>query len=102
MGWPWEPRWWKPKDVLTDLIRAGALCLAEADRARRAHAPIRESRESYDAGQPATLKLVGILGDIQLVLSALNLTPATARGGEPQQPSGDRVDILMPPEARHD
>lgn len=35
MGWPWEPRWWKPKDRLRDLARAGALCLAERDRIER-------------------------------------------------------------------
>lgn len=31
MGWPWEPSWWKPKDRRSNLIRAGALCLAERD-----------------------------------------------------------------------
>lgn len=35
LGWPWEPEWWKPKDRHRDLVRAGALCLAEADRLRR-------------------------------------------------------------------
>lgn len=35
LGWPWEARWWKPKDPHRDLIRAGALCLAERERLRR-------------------------------------------------------------------
>ena len=35
LGWPWETQWWKPKDRYNNLIRAGALCLAEKDRLRR-------------------------------------------------------------------
>lgn len=30
--WPWEKKWFKPKDALRDLIRAGALIVAEIDR----------------------------------------------------------------------
>lgn len=33
--WPWSPTWWKPKDKLRNLIRAGALYLAAADREER-------------------------------------------------------------------
>lgn len=29
--WPW-PGWWKPKDPVRDLVRAGALIAAEIDR----------------------------------------------------------------------
>src|SRR5687767_11071676 len=36
VGWPWERRWWKPKDRQRNLIRAGALCHAERDRLKRA------------------------------------------------------------------
>jgi hypothetical protein len=35
VGWPWEQEWWKPKDARRDLIRAGALCLADQDYWRR-------------------------------------------------------------------
>ena len=35
VGWPWEAQWWKPKDRVRDLVRAGALCLAERERLRR-------------------------------------------------------------------
>lgn len=35
MGWPWEAQWWKPKDRERNLVRAGALCLAERERIRR-------------------------------------------------------------------
>lgn len=34
-GWTWEPEWWKPKDRHSNLVRAGALCLAERDRCIR-------------------------------------------------------------------
>lgn len=30
--WPWHPRWWKPKDRIRNLVRAGALIAAEIDR----------------------------------------------------------------------
>lgn len=36
MGWPWAVEWWKPKDRRRNLIRAGALCLAENERRTRA------------------------------------------------------------------
>lgn len=36
VGWPWACEWWKPKDRRSNLIRAGALCLAEEDRLARA------------------------------------------------------------------
>lgn len=34
--WPWENRWWKPKDRRRNLVRAGALILAEIERIDRA------------------------------------------------------------------
>lgn len=37
-SWPWEVHWWKPKSQRLDLVRAGALCLAERDRLTRARA----------------------------------------------------------------
>lgn len=33
--WPWAARWWKPKDRRRDLVRAGALILAEIERLDR-------------------------------------------------------------------
>ena len=35
-GWPWERKWWKPKDPIRDLEKAGALIAAEIDRLLRA------------------------------------------------------------------
>lgn len=34
--WPWDMQWWKPKDPRRDLVRAGALILAELERLDRA------------------------------------------------------------------
>lgn len=34
-GWPWDPKWWKPKSREKNLVRAGALCLAERERLLR-------------------------------------------------------------------
>jgi hypothetical protein len=34
-AWPWEDRWWKPKDRRRDLIRAAALIVAEIERLDR-------------------------------------------------------------------
>ena len=33
--WPWADKWWKPKDELRNLIRAGALISAAIDRIKR-------------------------------------------------------------------
>ncbi len=38
-GWPWDKAWWKPKSRQRNLVRAGALCLAEKDRRERAGEP---------------------------------------------------------------
>lgn len=38
MIWPWSPDWWKPKNKRTNLVRAGALILAEIERIDRAAA----------------------------------------------------------------
>lgn len=38
-AWPWSIEWWKPKDPRRDLVRAGALILAEIERLDRSRAP---------------------------------------------------------------
>ena len=35
VSWPWDASWWKPKAPRRDLIRSGALCLADQDRHAR-------------------------------------------------------------------
>lgn len=37
--WPWAREWWKPKDRRRDLVRAGALIVAEIERLDRAENP---------------------------------------------------------------
>jgi hypothetical protein len=37
--WPWSREWWKPQDYRRDLVRAGALILAEIDRHDRNRKP---------------------------------------------------------------
>lgn len=34
--WPWDARWWKPTDRRRDLVKAGALIIAEIERLDRA------------------------------------------------------------------
>lgn len=33
--WPWDRKWWKPRDERSNLVRAGALIAAEIDRLDR-------------------------------------------------------------------
>ncbi len=37
MHWPWENKWWKPnpKDRIKELVKAGALIVAEIERLQR-------------------------------------------------------------------
>ncbi|SFC83430.1 hypothetical protein SAMN05216577_11157 [Pseudomonas citronellolis] len=39
LAWPWDARWWKPKDARSNLVRSCALALAEIERLDRAAAP---------------------------------------------------------------
>ena len=48
--WPWEAEWWKPKDRRRDLIRAGALIVAEIERLDRA--AIRAMAEKGPTDEP--------------------------------------------------
>lgn len=34
--WPWDRKWWKPTDRRRDLVKAGALIIAEIERLDRA------------------------------------------------------------------
>ena len=40
--WPWSHRWWKPSDRRRNLVKAGALILAEIERLDRAALAARE------------------------------------------------------------
>lgn len=41
--WPWDEKWWKPKNRRRDLIRAAALIVAEIERLDRAVASPKET-----------------------------------------------------------
>lgn len=43
-GWPWDKKWWKPKSPRRDLVRAGALALAEIERIKRLYVKRAEHR----------------------------------------------------------
>lgn len=47
-NWPWDREWWKPKSPRADLVRAGALILAEIERLDRAAK--REAEAAETAG----------------------------------------------------
>lgn len=38
--WPWHPAWWKPTTSRRDLVKAGALILAEIERLDRISPPV--------------------------------------------------------------
>lgn len=46
LAWPWAPQWWKPTTARCDLVKAGALILAEIERLDRA-----SLRIDQEAGQ---------------------------------------------------
>lgn len=67
-GWPWELKWWKPKEPRRDLIRSGALAKAEEERLtrifhrrqyRRYEAPFRGPTRFRRGGEFRELKSPG-------------------------------------------
>lgn len=42
--WPWHVKWWKPSDRRRDLVKAGALIVAEIERLDRASARNQEPK----------------------------------------------------------
>lgn len=42
VAWPWRRGWWKPTTYRQNLVKAGALILAEIERLDRANAPLQE------------------------------------------------------------
>lgn len=45
--WPWSPEWWKPSDPRRNLVKAGALVLAEIERLDRAAARAQQTGEHH-------------------------------------------------------
>lgn len=42
--WPWDAEWWKPRDERRNLVRAGALVVAELERLDRVDARVKTSQ----------------------------------------------------------
>jgi len=53
MLWPWDRKWFKPKDRRRDLIRAAALIVAEIERLDRAAVPLCSCTSSTSERCPA-------------------------------------------------
>lgn len=51
--WPWAHKWWKPKTRRHDLVRAGALIIAEIERLDRASGIASERPSPAPAPQPS-------------------------------------------------
>lgn len=41
--WPWARAWWKPRDPIRNLVKAGALIAAEIDRLQRLSTSLQET-----------------------------------------------------------
>jgi hypothetical protein len=68
LSWPWSAQWWKPKDRRSNLIRAGALILAEIERLDRAR-KITQAASKADAkchNCYGGLVGPGVFGDLSL------------------------------------
>lgn len=56
-AWPWADKWWKPKNRRRDLVRAGALILAEIERLDRQEqegaAPVPATEGSHISSPPS-------------------------------------------------
>jgi len=73
-GWPWDKKWWKPKSPRHDLVRAGALALAEIERVKRLYVKRAEHRY-VDAEAHYTL----IIAEIERIDRAAASKPKGAR-----------------------
>ncbi|MDP3740343.1 MAG: hypothetical protein Q8R02_23350 [Hyphomonadaceae bacterium] len=51
--WPWDLKWWKPKGHRRNLVRAGALIIAEIERLDRAEPKAEGQAEAHPAAAPA-------------------------------------------------
>lgn len=51
--WPWDAKSWKPKDLMSNLIRAGALYIAASEQAYRYKDEARFNRDLFMASMVA-------------------------------------------------
>lgn len=67
-GWPWEWSWWKPKDRRRDLVRAGALIIAEIERLDR---PARPAEQKEGEGVSEMERAYAIIDDCSRMVDEL-------------------------------
>lgn len=67
-GWPWDAAWWKPKNRRRNIVRAGALALADKERRERA---------GQDAG-PAVHKLNLAVRELEALSATDDQKPMSA------------------------
>lgn len=48
INWPWHADWWKPRDRISNLVRAGALIIAELERIQRDRRPLQREIEKAE------------------------------------------------------
>jgi hypothetical protein len=62
-SWSWDWKFWKPKDRIRDLVRAGALCAAEIDRLLRTKqsspAPVKTEGEMDSTAHSTAVSPIG-------------------------------------------
>lgn len=78
-AWPWEPSAWKPRDLLSNLIRAGALYWAAMDAAPPLGQDLERAREGRD-------RCVGAIDGFIAALAHLPAPIPAAPTGEPADP----------------
>ena len=61
--WPWDRLWWKPRTPRYDLVRAGALILAEIDRLDRAATPAPSQPGIGAADEPTPAMIAASQGE---------------------------------------
>ena len=66
-GWPYDDEWWKPKDRLRNLIRAGAFFVAELERIGRACSTMQYWRQTEEV--KASIR--GYRNEVSVMLDSL-------------------------------
>jgi hypothetical protein len=79
IGWPWEPRWYKPRTRRQDLVRAASLILADIERIDRAEAAAQDAQMRAGVGRVED-------GDANLAGLVMDLEQAHTTLEEPEHP----------------
>jgi len=81
-AWPWPEAWWKPSDERCNLVKAGALILAEIERLDRADRAAKEARECTSCDWKGTTdRMLGSIGPLCLACGDTTELSGTPNGG---------------------